>query len=338
MAYLSESFNKKKLSDNKINIKTKYIQGYDILERNSDNSKNDDILNGVRSKKEYYIDNVLKHVETEFDTRIEYSFLGESNLDKNYVCPNCGMSGKQKDFIDGCKYCGTYYNIDFVDKELGSKHHYDRVLRSNTYRMVTGIVDLIVSMILSYFFIKFTSRTFNNYDISKIIIYGFIFSVILYYIFYIADAYFVLPFIAKYKDDQNNKQKLFWERTKLDKKTFFNNLNFEVRKYYYAKDNIIDYDILDYISFDDYMKDNKLYVKVLAEVRIVSYINNKFVSKIVKDTYIMKKHDNGVLDVKNGINIINCHNCGASIDILKSKCEYCDAQIKYYQDWIMDIK
>ena len=52
----------------------------------------------------------------------------------------------------------------------------------------------------------------------------------------------------------------------------------------------------------------------------------------------MKKHDNGVLDVKNGINIINCHNCGASIDILKGKCNYCDAPLKYYQEWIMDIK
>lgn len=338
MAYLSESFNKKKLNENKINIKTKYIQGYDLLERNSDDSKNDDIQNGVRSKKEYYVDNVLKHVENEFDTRIEYSFIGASNLNRKYICPNCGMSGKQKDFIDGCKYCGTYYNIDFVDKELGSKHHYDRVLRSNTYRIVTGIVDLIVSMILSYLFIKFTSRTFNNYDVSKVIIYGLIFSVILYYIFYVMDAYFVLPFVAKYKDKQNAKQREFWDRTKLDKKTFFNNLNFEVRKYYYSKDNIIDYDILDYLNFEDYVIDNRLYVKVLAEVRKVSYVNNKFISKICKDTYIMKQHNNGTLDIKNGINIIQCHNCGASIDILKSKCEYCDAQIKYYQDWIMDIK
>ena len=338
MAYLSESFNKKRLKDNKINIKTKYIQGYDVLERNSDESFNDDILNGVRCKKEYYVNNVLKHQETEFDTRIEYSFIGGSNLNRKYVCPNCGMSGKQKDFIDGCSYCGTYYNIDFVDKELGSKHHYDRVLRSNLYRIFTGVFDLIISMLLSYCFIKFTSRTFNNYDVSKVFIYGFIFSVILYYIFYIMDAYFVLPFVAKYKDIQNKKQREFWERTKLDKKIFFNNLNFEVRKYYYSKDGIIDYDILDYLRFEDYVIDDKLYVKVTAEVRKVYFINNKFVSEINRDTYIMKKHNNGTLDVKNGINIIQCHNCGASIDILKGKCEYCDTQIKYYQEWIMDIK
>ena len=30
-----------------------------------------------------------------------------------------------------------------------------------------------------------------------------------------------------------------------------------------------------------------------------------------------------------------CHNCGASIDVTKSKCEYCDSEIKYLQEWIL---
>ena len=36
-------------------------------------------------------------------------------------CKNCGMSSKLKDFVDGCPYCGTYYNIDYTDKDLGGK-------------------------------------------------------------------------------------------------------------------------------------------------------------------------------------------------------------------------
>jgi len=30
-----------------------------------------------------------------------------------------------------------------------------------------------------------------------------------------------------------------------------------------------------------------------------------------------------------------CENCGASIDITKSKCTYCDTEIKYFQEWII---
>lgn len=57
---------------------------------------------------------------------------------------------------------GTHYNIDYQNKDLGSKYHYDRVLRNTTYRIVTAIIDLIISIILSFIFIKGTSRTFKR--------------------------------------------------------------------------------------------------------------------------------------------------------------------------------
>ena len=47
--------------------------------------------------------------------------------------------------------------------------------------------------------------------------------------------------------------------------------------------NIIDYDVIDYIDFKQYKKDDKLYVTVTAEVRVVSFDNNKIKSKIIKD-------------------------------------------------------
>lgn len=338
MSLLSDKYHKEKLEKYGINIKTKYIVDNKILERNTDNSINDDIINGIRCKKEYYLKNKLIHIEKEFDSRIEYTFISKNIESKNHTCPNCGMTSELNDFIDGCPYCRTHYNIDYTDKELGSKHHYDRVLRSNTYRIITGIIDLIISIILSYIFIKNTSRTFNNIDIAKVFIYGFILSVILYYFFYLLDAYIVIGPIKRYKDRQNRKQKEFWDKTKIDKKTFFNNFNYEVRKDYYMNENIIDYDVIDYIDFNDYTKDNKLYVRVIAEVRIVSFDNKKIKSKIIKDTYTLKRHDNGVLELKDDVNIIKCHNCGASIDATLGKCEYCNTEVNYLQEWMLTEK
>ena len=335
MSLISDKYHKDKLKEYGINIKTKYIVGHNILERNTNDSINDDIIKGIRCKKEYYLQNKLVHIETEFDSRIEYTFISKELENKKYTCPNCGMSSQVKNFIDGCPYCRTHYNIDYTDKDLGSKYHYDRVLRSNIYRIITGLIDLIISFILSYIFIKNTSRTFNSYDISKIFIYGFVLSVILYYFFYLLDAYIVIGPIKRYKDRQNKKQINFWNKTKIDKKIFFNNLNYEVRKYYYSNDNIIDYDVLDYIKFNDYTKDNKLFVEVTAEVRIVRIINNKIKTSISKDTYILKRHENAILELKDGVNMIKCHNCGASIDATKNKCEYCNTEINYLQEWIL---
>lgn len=338
MALISETYQKEKLKRYGINIRTKYIVGNKILERNTNNSVNDNIERGIRCQKEYYIDNKLAHKEKLFDSRIEYTYIMDNNINEEYECPNCGMKSPLKDFIDGCPYCKTYYNMDYSEKDLGSKYHYDRVLKSNIYRVITLIVDIIISIIISFIFIKLTSRTFNNYDIIKIFIYGIILSLILYYFFYIADAYIILSPIKKYKDKENEKQIEFWQRTKINKKTFFNNLNYEIRKKYYSKENIIDYDILDYTNFKDYEVNGVLYVDVTADLRIVTYENKKLKSKIITQTYTMKQNKNTLLNLGTKENIIRCADCGASIDVTKGKCEYCHSEIKYLQEWILEEK
>ena len=338
MPLISDNYHKEKLKKYNINIKTKYIVGNNILERNTNEEKNDDITSGIRCEKKYYVNNILKHVEKLFDSRIEYTFISPKQIDDDYECPNCGMVSKLRDFIDGCPYCNTYYNIDYSDKDLGGKYHYDHVIHSNIYRFITAIIDLIISLIISYFFIKYTSRTFNSIDILKVLVYGIILSLILYYLFYTIDAYIVIGPIKKYKERQNKEQILFWERTKINKKAFFNNLNYEIRKYYYEKPDVIDYDILDYEKFSDYVVNSKQYVDVHAQVRIVYYHNNKIVSKIKNETYTMYKNVNGTMKVQDGVNIIMCHNCGASLDINKAECDYCHTKIKYLQEWILDKK
>lgn len=338
MALISETYQKEKLKRYGINIRTKYIVGNKILERNTNDTVNDNIERGIRCQKEYYIDNKLAHKEKLFDSRIEYTYIMDNNINEEYECPNCGMKSPLKDFIDGCPYCKTYYNMDYSEKDLGSKYHYDRVLKSNIYRVITLIVDIIISIIISFIFIKLTSRTFNNYDIIKIFIYGIILSLILYYFFYIADAYIILSPIKKFKDKENKKQIEFWKRTKINKKTFFNNLNYEIRKKYYSKENIIDYDILDYTNFKDYEVNGVLYVDVTADLRIVTYENKKLKSKIITQTYTMKQNKNTLLNLGTKENIIRCANCGASIDVTKGKCEYCHSEIKYLQEWILEEK
>lgn len=336
MPFVSDSFYDEKLKKYNLNIKTKYIVGNKILERNTDGTHNDDIKKGIRCAKEYFLGKNLIHTEKIFDSRIEYTFISKDEENKEYTCKNCGMHSKLKDFIDGCPYCNTKYNIDYTDKDLGGKYHYDLVLKNTVYRVITAIIDIIVSFIITFFFIKMTARTFNSYDISKIFIYGAILALILYYFFYIIDAYVVLLPIKIFKENQNKKQVKFWDETKIDKKTFFNNLNYEVRKKYYSSKDIIDYDILDYTNFDGFIRNGKMYVKVKADVRIVYFKNNKIIPKFEKAIYVLRKNENEIINIESGANMIKCHNCGASIDVNSGKCDYCGTIIKYLQEWIME--
>ena len=154
MAYIVDDYQSKKLNKYNINIKTKYIVGNKILERNSNNSYCDDVISGIRCEKEYYLNNELKLTEKKFDSRMEYTYISKDLENKEYSCPNCGMTSNLKDFLDGCPYCKTYYNIDYTDKDLGSKYHYDRVLKNNIYIIIIFVVDFIVSLIIMYFYIN----------------------------------------------------------------------------------------------------------------------------------------------------------------------------------------
>ena len=334
MVYVSDVFHKKKLDSKKINIKTIYLVDGKRFERNTDGSKDDNILNGVRVKKEYYLNNELKHKELDFDTRIEYTFINDENENKNYTCKNCGMTAKLKEFDGGCPFCGTYYNLEYKEKDLGSKKYYDRVLRNKSYRFISAIIDCLLCFIICFNIVKSTSRTFNINDLYKIFIFGTISSLIFYYFFYVLDAYVLLKPIEKYKEKQNDIQRKFWKNSGLDKVSFFNNFNYEVRKFYYNKSDVIDYDVIDFDSFKDYYIKDDRYIEVEAYIRVV-YFDGDFHSRYKKKIFRFKQNKNGTTKLKKGTNIMMCHNCGASIDVTKSKCEYCDSEIKYLQEWIL---
>lgn len=332
MPLVSDMFHQERLEKENINIETKYIVGNDILVRNSNNQNNDDIIKGIRCEKNYYLKGILKHTEKEFDSRIEYTYISKTQEHDEYRCSNCGYKSSLKDFIDRCPYCKTNYNIDYEEKDKGSKYTYDLVLKNPLYRVITGVIDLIVSLILSYIFIITTSRTFNSYDISKIFIYGFVLALVLYYFFYTLDAYIILGPIRKYKEKMNKDQMNFWENLGIDKRVFFNNLHYEIDREFYINKAVIDYDILDYLSFEGFIKDDIFYVKVKINVRLVYLENEEFRSEVRDEMVILKRNEDGLIKLKDKTNMIRC-SCGSTIDVTHDKCDFCGKEIKSIQEW-----
>lgn len=335
---ITEKEHEKKLKELGINIKTKYKSFDKVLERNTDHSKVDSIPEGVCIEKDYYYKGTLIHKECVFDSRVMYSFVfaNDGNMVK---CPNCGSVGEVYTFTDGCPYCGTYYNIDYDMKDLGSKYYYDLTMKGNMFVLVTLLVDLLVSFFLSLIFILYTGRTFTIFDMSKVIIGTVLIGAILFYFFYYLDAAIVLPFVRSKKERLNQKQRDFWERMNklgIDKKSFYNNLNYDLREYYYGNDNsnVIDYDILDYTSFCEKEEGEDFFVTVQLDIRIVRFLEGKIKSKVESKTYKFKKARIDK-ELKPGVNVIQCPHCGASMDVSKGICEYCSTKVNYLQEWYL---
>ena len=127
---ITEKKHEERLKNIGLNIKTKYKSFDKVLERNTDGSKNDNIPEGVRINKDYYYKGQVIHKENIFDSRMIYSF-NFIEKDKKIKCPNCGMEDVGAKFENGCPYCGTNYNMDFTNKDLGSKYYYDRTIKGN---------------------------------------------------------------------------------------------------------------------------------------------------------------------------------------------------------------
>ena len=110
-------------------------------------------------------------------------------------------------------------------------------------------------------------------------------------------------------------------------------LNYELKHYYYSSEeykDMIDFHIKKYNKFTNKVINNVQYVKVQYEINKYYFINNKIIKKEETETVIMK--NNNIKDMKK-YNILECSNCGASVDIVKEKCEYCDTIIPKYIEW-----
>lgn len=342
MSLITEKLQTKRLEKYNVNIKTKFQDGDNVLERNTDNSKNEDIKKGIILSKSYFRDGRVLLIEKKFNPRILYSYIVNEELSKKIVCPNCGNSGTVEEFKDGCKYCRTIYNIDYSYKDLGSKYHYNQIMKDSKYIRKIFLIDVVFCLALSFIFFKTTGRTFTIFDILKILGFAGIGSLLFFYVFYYLDALIITIPVKRIKDKQNAEQMKFWsdmEKRNIYKATFFNNLNFELKEYYYndiiqENQNIIDFDILEYDNYKYFIDDkNRLNIKVALNIRTIRVNNENIISKIEDKEFTLRQNKVEQDKLKPGVNIIKCHNCGASLDVTKDKCEYCGTKINYLQSW-----
>ena len=342
MGIITEHFQFKRLKNFGINIKTKFQDGKNVCERNSDNSYNEDVQKGVILNKTYFLSGKPIYMESNYNPSILYSFVMREQVNSDIICDNCGKRGKGEEFINGCPYCGSIYTVDYSSKNLGSKFNYDYVMRDDKYKLKVFVKDFICCLILSSIYCISTGRTFNFLDVFKIFLFALIGSLLFFYVFYTIDTYNVTNRVIKEKEKKHKKQIKFWNdisQYDVSKEKFFNNLNNELREFFYddskeENKNVIDFDVLDYDDYEYFIDEQKrLNIKVKLHIRILEFVSNQINSdtKNIEVTLVqneIKEHEEKV-----GIYIAKCYGCGASIDVMKDRCEYCGRKIHYLQNW-----
>ena len=337
MSLISEENHNKVLSKYNINIKTIYRDIDKMVETNSDKSKNDVLTKAMKTEKNYFIAD--KKVKKLFglDSRIEYSNINNQVKKNTYECPNCRMTSYVEGVLDACPFCGVHTNIDYVNKDISNKATYELSKANKNCVIYTTIASIIIALIIG---IIFYINTGKLYAIKSLYIGGAAFITVFIVLYLIVALIFLLPKKLK-KDKIIKNDDSVWEgldKKKISYTTFYNNLQYELDKYYYVdnKISIIDYDIIDYYNFKLVEDASSLYLSMDLIIREIYLDKGKIkpVTKVLKATF---KRNNKpiVIDDDGKIHKINCHNCGASIDITANNCGYCDTPNNYNQEWYL---
>ena len=328
---LSDKKYLKRLKDFGLDLVTTYKSGDKTVKKSSFETLRENIENGIRLEKNYLRGGNSVFKLFNFDPRIKYTFINAASAKK---CPNCGadidtQSGE-------CPYCGTAYNMDYETKNLGTKYHTDLVMHSDLYKRITLLVAVAVSFVLSFVYFKTTGRTFNGWDITKVMFGTALLSLVSYYLLYYLDSFFILLPLKLHKEKINNAQEKFWEQNSLDinKNTFFTNLNYELQKLYFESEsfmNVIDFDLVDYTTIE---RDGDI-VKINVLVREVFVDGGKFKSRQAEKTLRLKRVKREFSLENVGGVALRCKNCGASMDAFLTECPSCGTRQNYLQEWYL---
>ena len=339
MSLLSRNNQINKLNKNNINIKT-YFRDNTQHVIDSGNYSIDNLVNAVINKKEYYKNNKLIKRMYGYDSRIEYTSI--NTIQNSYTCPNCMMNVILDNTSHECPMCGSELLINYKNKELGSIYTYDGIIHNRNYVILTCILDIIMACVSGITYFYGTAKTYNIVDIRSTIGVGLLGALIFFFLFYLAGALlFVVPMRIKRNKIVKSDSKV-WET--LDKRgisfnTFYNNLFYELKNYYFVDHDtaIIDFDIIDYFNFKVLEDGSNLYVSFDAVIREVKYSNNKFRFEQYNKRITLKKNNKTVTkNKKNDLSKVHCHNCGNELDINDNKCSSCGVKNNYNQEWYLN--
>ena len=280
-------------------------------------------------------------------------------LKQNVICPNCGNIVAMSELVNGCSYCKTSFNVSDLYPVVTNYYHYSLVKEKVPFLKYY----LITSLVLFYPFYKMSSfiakeafaeysNIIGNLYISVTSILTTLISTLIFTVFVVFIRQIVSLII--YSDNKgvkkNNYLKLETYMTQFDPN--FTYYMFEgkmismLKEIIFSKNpsdlviydcpnnvdfsNIVDANFYEMYINDVYNKDNKIYIDFSVDMYNTLYIHNKIKEK--KQTFnIVVARNAGVYTTSNfRIDVLNCKNCGAPIDIEKDKsCKYCNTKYDY---------
>lgn len=332
MVPVSEKYHYKRLQEKGIVIEDRFIRESEnrkeIYVRSSDGIRNDQILRLPRLEKLYFLNK--KYIgRIKGKTNIKYTFYSNI-LNDEIVCQNCSHKSNSKDFLDGCPYCGTEFNMNYTTQNYGIKEMMEVLNTKRTY-----LVIFIITIFLYFLILKA-----NNFKLITFIM-SIIGVPILYFAVYLATMVIMLP-VCIIRLFLVGEELSIWKKAQklnlnVNEYKFYSDLNCELLKYLYdeklfpEEKDLIDFQILKYNKIKVISYNPELIIEVQYTIQKI-YLKGKYIRDIIQKHNTCLKYNKIHIENK-GYTVINCPNCGNSLDITKKECEYCGTITNFKNEW-----
>lgn len=332
-----ESLHKKRLQRQRIRIVAEYYDNGITKRRSSDGENCDDVENGVILDKKYFAGEKCVLQETEFNPGILYSFVYPETKDGLLQCPVCGGTADRDDFSEGCPYCGAPGNMEYAERKAGERDHADSVVGRSAKNALWFLLCVVVGIAVCMPITVCASRTAFFMDYVKGAAIGLLIGL---------GAFLALQFVrSKLEVRKDETEKRYRQTAVLQRfvqdlsgagltlKAFHNGLSAELNRYFYGDTeasvrDIVDFDILDVKN--QQIRETGDNRTILADVllRTVSVDGSKLSSESAWWTVGLRhEHKLPTFRPNSGLNMIECPNCGAKVNIEEPSCRYCGSPV-----------
>lgn len=334
-----ESMHKRRLQKLRVRIVTTYYDDGLTKRRSSDGTLCDDVTNAVILDKKYELAGRSALQETEFNPGILYSFVYPETEDGKLHCPSCGGVADRDDFSEGCPYCGAAGNLEYAERKAGERDHADYVVNRSARNVFWLLLFIAIGVGTVLPLTVLFSRTKLPMDFVKGAAIGLFLGLI---------AFLVRQYILSKTDIRNSERikqirqdtvlQAFTEdldREGLTLKAFHNGLSAELNRYFYESEDkslqtVADYDILDFSNqrIEETADGKQLTVQV--QLRVIKASGSHMTSELgwYRITMRMESKDRTVL-LHGGLNMIECPNCGAKVNVEQPNCMYCGSPVTF---------
>lgn len=339
MMFSPEKMHKQRLKEKNVVIETVYQHDNQRFIRTSDGSRNDSVYHAIKVQKNFYCNGKKLYSEKHFNKKEIYSILAKK-VDTELSCTECGYQGPSSQFEDGCPYCGANFEVRQSGRKRDISYEVKEIFSMKKFKMFLFTISFITTVAICLPMIMNLNIMSLIFFLLNAFLFYYLFFILYSFLFLIVLIPYVLIKFVSHKDLPNDK--IMVNGYRMSNEKLMNDIQMELMNYYYNGDlfpkyqNLIDFDILDYISYQVTRKNGLAAIRVKVQLRKYYLINGKVKKEIENDTILMIKNANYEPRYTSSI-VKKCENCGANVGLFDKFCEYCKSVLPSNTLWVLDI-